>query len=410
MKDKKRNLVILIPSFFGGGAEKVISLLSPFFRERCNVKIVTMERDIDYDFPQGVEYCFLTPLNALSNRFLKFLLFPLALLKFVRIIKEIRSDTIVFSLLFRTDLLNFFGSLFAQYKKITSIRTNLSSDFRNERNLLKRYIYPIIARFIYRNFNKIIAISEGVKLDIIKNLKVKNRNISVIYNPISLKEIKRLKKAPLGRFEAIFKKPVVLNIGRLELQKGQWHLVRSFKNVMNIYPDAILFIIGKGRLKKYLKRLISDLGLQNNVFIIGFQKNPYKFMFRANIYVSTSLWEGFGNTILEAMACGLPIISTDCKSGPREILAPGTDIEFETLTPERTRYGVLISNFQKRFLPSSYPLTNSERILSDVIIEQLYRKLNMKERKDLMDRTHDFSIEGIANKYLEIIEEVSLRY
>ncbi len=409
MKDKTRNLVILIPSLFGGGAEKIISLLIPFFRDRFNVEIVTMERDIDYIFPEGVEYCSLTPLNALSNRFLKFFLFPLALLKFVRIIKKMRSGTIVFSLLFRADLLNFFGSLFVQYKKITSIRTNLSNDFRNEKNLLKRYIYPIFARFIYKNFNKIIAISKGVKLDIIKNLKVKNRNISVIYNPINLKEIRRLKKAPLGRFEVIFKKPVVLNIGRLEFPKGQWYLVRSFKQVVNVYPDAVLFIIGKGRLKGYLKRLISDLGLQNNIFIIGFQKNPYKFMSRANLYVSTSLWEGFGNTILEAMACGLPIISTDCKSGPREILAPGSDIKCETSVPERTRYGILIPNFQKRFLPSSYPLTNSERILSDIIIEQLYRRLNKGEKKGLMNRARDFSIEGIANKYLEIIETINLR-
>src|SRR5262249_55985779 len=147
-----------------------------------------------------------------------------------------------------------------------------------------------------------------------------------------------------GLYEKLFQLPILLNVGRITPAKGQWLLFEVLKRIRNQYPTWKLVIIGEsdteGNLKEHLIRLSKDLGLSvydisqkqvltldYDIYLLGFQMNPFKFMRHSKLLVFPSVFEGFPNTVLEAMESGLPVIVADCQSGPREILAHETDLE-----------------------------------------------------------------------------------
>jgi N-acetylgalactosamine-N,N'-diacetylbacillosaminyl-diphospho-undecaprenol 4-alpha-N-acetylgalactosaminyltransferase len=155
---------------------------------------------------------------------------------------------------------------------------------------------------------------------------------------------------------------------------------------------ASLYIIGDGELKDELENQIKTLGLEEKVFLLGKQQNPYKYISKANCFVFSSNYEGFPNVLLEALACNLPIISTDCQSGPREILAPNTDIKNQLKDDiEIAQYGILV------------PVNNREKLkeaMNLMINDKSLRKRYIDKSKD---RVNDFSIEKIIKQYKEVI-------
>ncbi|MEI7530037.1 MAG: glycosyltransferase, partial [Elusimicrobiota bacterium] len=144
---------------------------------------------------------------------------------------------------------------------------------------------------------------------------------------------------------------------RLTAAKAHWRLLRIFAEVKKTVPEAALVFLGEGELKRGLLCQCEDLDLAahdagggsapgaEDVFFAGFQANPFKFLARARLFTFTSLWEGLPNAVIEALACGLPVISADCRSGPRELLAPGTDPLAAAAAPEATATGLLMPPF-----------------------------------------------------------------
>src|SRR5690625_2500259 len=133
-----------------------------------------------------------------------------------------------------------------------------------------------------------------------------------MYNFYYIEGINELAKEPVEqRFELLFDHPTIITVGRLTKQKGHWHLIRAFKIVKNEIPNAKLVILGDGPLKSYLISLSKQLELEDDVYFLGFQKNPFKYLVNSDVYAFPSLYEGFPNALCEAMACGLPVISTD---------------------------------------------------------------------------------------------------
>ena len=119
-------------------------------------------------------------------------------------------------------------------------------------------------------------------------------------------------------------------------------LIRAFSKVAEKNENINLAILGQGELKEDLEKLVAEYNLQDRVFLLGFQSNPFKYVSKSSVFVLSSLFEGLGNVVLEALACNVPIISTDCKSGPREILAPGTSLDKKIESAETNEYGILI--------------------------------------------------------------------
>ena len=176
--------------------------------------------------------------------------------------------------------------------------------------------------YIPRNYS-IIAVSHGVAHDLKTNLGFPADKIKVVYNPAVTKGIFEMAKEEVDH--PWFKDhslPILLSAGRFYPQKDYPTLIAAFKKVLS-NTKCRLMILGDGELKQDIENLIKKEGLEEWVCLPGFQKNPYKYMARADLFVLSSKWEGLPNVLLETMALGTPIVSTDCPYGPKEILKNG---------------------------------------------------------------------------------------
>ena len=230
------------------------------------------------------------------------------------------------------------------------------------------------ARRFFARADRIIAISRGVGEDLLEQIEFPRERLTAIHNPIQLVDLEKnaLKPHPhLWLTSPV--PPVVLSVGRLVEQKDFPTLLRAFARV-RAQMDARLLILGEGVLRDELTELIRELDLEPDVDLPGFDPNPAAAMARANVFVLSSAWEGFGNVIVEAMACGCPVVSTDCPSGPSEILDGG-------------RFGPLVPVGDDAALASAILATLEQPTPSDLLIE----------------RAGDFAVDRVAARYLEVL-------
>ncbi len=178
-------------------------------------------------------------------------------------------------------------------------------------------------RRIYTRSDGVIAVSEGVRDDLVNTVGLTGVDVTRIYSgsvaPGTLKRAEEPVEHPWLRDKD---RPVILSVGRLVPQKDYATLLRAFARVLADRP-ARLIILGKGREGEALEALAAELGITEHLDMPGFEPNPYAFMARADVFALSSRWEGLVNVVMEAMGVGLPVVSTDCPSGPREILADG---------------------------------------------------------------------------------------
>ena len=222
------------------------------------------------------------------------------------------------------------------------------------------------------------------------------------------KDIRTLSKEELPKAFQIFKQgktKIFCSTGRLQYQKGFWHLLKIFSLIEPKKLDLGLVIIGDGDQQNKLFGLAKSLGIENSVFFAGYQKNPFPIIANCDLYILTSLFEGFPNAMVEAMCLGLPIIAADCQSGPREILAPELEIESDSITEALyASYGLLMP-----------PLSSNEDWSTQIDpIERLWAAEIMKwvENSDRLssyanksgERARNFSDSSCMNKLLEIIK------
>ncbi len=234
-----------------------------------------------------------------------------------------------------------------------------------------------LIKIFYRFADKIVAVSEGIKANLVEEFNIPPHKTEVLYNPIDLGRISELSKVSVEHVFFKERVPVLLSVGRLVPQKGFDILLKAFRKVLE-EMDARLIILGGGQGKEPLLRLAGDLAITGKVSFAGFQENPYKFMSKADIFVLPSRYEGLPMVILEAMACGAPVVSSDCKSGPREILQDG-------------RHGVLVPVEDVDALSAAI-----SRLLRDKTLRKSF-SATAKER------AKDFAAGKIVSRYEEII-------
>jgi glycosyltransferase involved in cell wall biosynthesis len=205
---------------------------------------------------------------------------------------------------------------------VMRLGTNLSTAMAGKPAVARWLRYRPIRR-LYPLVDRIVAVSEGVAEDTAKIARLPRDRIRVIRNPVITGELADLASRPCDHpWLAARERPLVLGAGRLERQKDFPTLIRAFSEVRR-QRDCRLIILGKGGGRPGLEALISELGLTDDVDLPGFQPNPFPFLARADLFVLSSAWEGSPNVLTEAMALGTPVVSTDCPSGPREILDGG---------------------------------------------------------------------------------------
>lgn len=183
---------------------------------------------------------------------------------------------------------------------------------------------PLLMRRFFRLADAVVAPSKGVADDVARITGLPEDRIRVIYNPVFRPEIADLAAQPAEHpWLANGNLPVILGVGKLKPQKDFETLLRAFKRIRTARA-ARLIILGEGGERAALLALAQTLGIGDDVDLPGYVQNPYPYFARASVFVLTSRWEGLPNVLIEAMACGCPVVSTDCPSGPDEILAGGT--------------------------------------------------------------------------------------
>lgn len=191
--------------------------------------------------------------------------------------------------------------------------------------------WPLIIRTLYRFADSLNGISIGVARDVEALMGKAQGGVPVINNPVDIARARaRSAEAPAHSWLARKSGPVVLAVGRLVRQKDYPTLLRAFRIVRERRPGARLLILGEGQDRAEVEAEIHALGLADAVAMPGFDDNPFAAMAAADVFVLASRWEGFANVVAEALACGATVVSTDCPSGPGEILAGG---EYGRLAP-----------------------------------------------------------------------------
>lgn len=220
--------------------------------------------------------------------------------------------------------------------------------------------------------NKIVVTSQAMADEFFLLSNVEKYKVSIINNPLPIHSVIESSNEPLNnRWLNSKETPVVLAVGRLEPVKSHETLIEAMALVRN-EVDAKLIILGDGPLRTKLQDLVEQLNLQNHVEMPGFTKNPFKYMKRCDVFVMSSLWEGFPNVILEAMACGAKVVATDCEGGTAEILENG-------------KWGELVE-------------VNNSIEMAGKICEVL----KTKERHCANERVGDFAVDNIINQYREL--------
>ncbi|HHT9158384.1 MAG TPA: glycosyltransferase [Candidatus Brocadiaceae bacterium] len=394
-ENKINKIIFFIAHLSDGGAEKVLSELSCNFPNDIEQVIVLYEKKITYPY-KGKLVSLDLPITSLSfpDRIYKFIQ---RIFRFRKIVKMEKPDCVI-SFMEEANFIN----IMVSRNPIVTVHILQSI---NPKRLSSFIVIKLMISALY-NRAKVIAVSKGVRNDLIKKFGVKEEKVQVIYNPIGIEEIQKLSQENIYDNKLENDIPVIVTSGRLTEQKGQWHLIRAFSEVRKRIPCRLV-IMGTGELDGYLRELTRELNLEDDVVFWGWQKNPYKYLANANVFVLSSLWEGFGIVLVEAMVCKLPVISTDCQSGPREILAPQSNGNNQINDIEYAEFGLLVPVCDGIFYKANDPLTKEESVLADAIVKVISDNKLSKHYSEMgLQRARDFNVNKIVEEYTLLLQEV----
>lgn len=384
-----KKLLIVMPSLSRGGGERVVSVLSGAFAHHLDLVIAVFEQKPSYSY-RGRIVNLNVPLSAGFQD--RIVLFFKRLRKLKEVIVAERPDEVM-SLGGSANLM----SILAFRNPVVRVDMFISLG----RKGFFGFVFKLLARILFHRAGRVIAVSQTIAKDLQERYGVSPKKLQIIYNPVDVEGIqkKAKEKIPL-EYQEIFSHPIVVTMGRLTRQKGQWHLLRAFKEVKRRVPDAELISLGEGELRERLELLASELGIAESVYFLGWQENPFKYLARAKVFVLPSLWEGLPDVLLEALAAGLPVISSDCRSGPREILAPCSDIGRQTNQRERGEYGILLPVCDGKWRRGFAPLTVQEHTMAEAITHVLGDAQAQKNMRALsVQRARDFDIQTIIPQW-----------
>ncbi len=395
------HIALFIGSLPGGGAERTLLILAQAFAEKghaVDLVVSQLRGELVREIPTSVNTVvlgrsgypsFLRAVYVLPNAVGRKLL-PAIIrspLKKIRSLPDLTRYLIQESpdvLLSSTTVSNLISLWAAQRAKVRTAffvkqDNTLAEAIPDASDHLDRIVPGLVADW-YPRADGIVAVSTGLGDELQRLASAPRDRIHVLYNPVDLKRIATLAEENLDDpwFQA-GQPPVIVSAGRLHPQKDFSTLLQTMK-LLDSEPKMRLAILGEGQERSALEGLIRKLGLVERVRLVGFKPNPYAYMSRASAFVLSSAWEGLSNVLIEALACGCRVVSTDCPYGPSEILKSG-------------EYGALV------------PVRNPEALA--VAIRKILREPFSKERNRQRSRVYD--IKAIAAQYLDLFSIVKNR-
>lgn len=321
-----KKILFFIPTLSGGGAEKVlVNLVNNLNREKYEVTVLTLfDTGINKKYlAKHIHYKFIFKRLFRGNTVIFRLFSPEFLAR--KFIGQERYDIAISFL--ESPATRIIAALDDDTKKIQWIH----NEYSDENEFLKCYSSKKEFIKLQNNFDRVIYVAETVKSgfhNLFPELKLSEE---ILYNPIDTDSIRKLseekslyiKKSPIGFH--------IVSVGRLHPQKGHSRLLDVMSKVINMYPQVTLEILGEGELRGELEQKIKALGLQDNIKLIGYHENPYARVKSADLFICSSLHEGFSTAVTEALIVNTPVLTTDC-SGMKELLGKNNE------------YGMIVEN------------------------------------------------------------------
>lgn len=374
-----KKIVIIINSLESGGAERVVSNLLNVWVKKYDCYLILIHNYKFYELDERIKIISLNEPKEISG-FVKLLRLPLLGYKLSKIIRENKFDMIV-SFLTRANYINVLSNIFSRHQKIINERAMPSLQYQYGIN---GKINRFLIKFLYPKADLCLSNSHGNMIDLKNNSNV--TKLSYIHNPFNLDMIEKMSKQEI---EIEKKRFTFVTVGRLDKGKNHKLIIDSIKDI-----DADLWVIGDGELREELQSYINVLNFNDKVYLLGKKENPFAYISKADCFVFASNHEGFPNVLVEALACEIPVISTDCQSGPREILAPDSDVNFQLKEEiELAEYGILT------------PIKNVNKLreaMNLIINDGSLRKRYQDKAKQ---RANNFRIEEIIKKYEKVCFE-----
>jgi N-acetylgalactosamine-N,N'-diacetylbacillosaminyl-diphospho-undecaprenol 4-alpha-N-acetylgalactosaminyltransferase len=369
-----KKVAIFINNLMGGGAERIVSYLLNEGYERFEMHLILLENQIAYEIPPPGKVR-VYQLEGAKNSGISTVLKMKKLSRTLQhYLEEQKIDTL-FSLLNRCNLLA------CRVKKngwkgklVISERADTLAHYKTVR--YGWYMIRLVKKY-YPYADAVTVISKGIAVSL---SRLGIHNTQVIYNPIYSEA------GPPVITERPF---TFINVARLEPQKNQALLLHAFSKIPG--NNSRLVILGIGFLEESLKKLASRLNIEDRVSFEGFQKDVNWWLARSDCFVFSSDYEGLGNVIIEALNAGLPVISTDCPAGPREILAPGSDpVNYIKNGIEYAPYGVLTPVGSEEYLAEAM-----QKMIDDEPMRQKYKLM-------AVPRSREFDLKQTVNKYFDL--------
>jgi len=349
-------ILFVIYSIYGGGAEKQMQYILEYIDRKmfephlCVFDLTGKENEV---VPEEIPvYDLSTNLRPASF----FLIF-----KLMKLIKKIKPHKIL-SFMWGANLISILAGILTKTEFLISERTFSEVDIKGY--FLSKLRKKIVS-LLYRKAEKMIAVSYNVKKNLCKYFDIPKRKIRVISNGVDLKKIEKLK----SEYE--------INLQNYLLACGGLHKWKNYDFLIEVMAELkslSLVILGDGPLKKHLKQKAESLGV--NLILPGYINNPYPYFKKAKVFALTSLYEGFPNVVLEAMACGVPVVSVDCPGGVNEIIENG-------------KTGLLVPSGDKKALTSAVIKLLENKNLCKILTENGYRKVKEEFTLDRMIKSYE---------------------
>ena len=376
---------ILINSLSAGGAERVVTyLLNYCIDNNIEVHLFLMNTTKKYNLPDGLNMHFIEKARNDESGILKALKIPYLAFKYARLVKRL-GITHSLSFLTRSNFVNIMSRKFTTYKyKIITNERAFPSQQYSYGGLDSTFNKFLISK-LYKKSDLLLGNSNGNVNDLKENFDMPADKTQVVHNPIDLDKIENI--SALGSFfdNSNFN---LITIGRLDTGKNHLMLIKALHKISN--PGVKLYIFGEGYMREKIEALIAELKMENRVILMGYESNPFKYLKAADLFIFGSNHEGFPNVLLEAMACDLPILTTNCQSGPNEIM------ELETPLDDRmiTDYGIRV------------PVKNEE-LMAKGINYFLNDSAYLNEcKKNVKRRVRDFEKNKILQQYFNSVKSV----
>ena len=367
-------LIFMIPSLSGGGAEKVASNLVPYISQHFDVTLALLENRLAYPVPEKVRLKIFS--GPLENQAAHILRIPYHVFSLARIVRKY-DVRIVLSFMEQANIINLLTALLTHHKTLISQRIEPKRQHANK-GILGQIILKA-SLLLYPKADEVLAVSEGIGNTLISDYGLDQGKLNVIPNPVNIEKLSSQAKAPLpANIPAKF----LLHVGRMNLDhKGQDVSLKAFHLLRRKYKDLSLIFIGDGPDRKRIINQIEKLNLNDATILTGWQDNVAYFMTHAQVLLLSSRYEGWPNVLVEAMACGCPVVSTDCNTGPKEILG---DNEHGLLVPVDDHEAMALA---------------VEKLLFDPKMRKKFGERGLK-------RAGHFQIDKITARYIAVLNKL----